>query len=230
MSNISLPGFDTLQKLQGYAACQSAIYLRILSDGPKAFLTQLEGSPDEKLAQATKFLAFVILISALITVPLDYAIWRVDVTEVGVVASGLLLSAITILLFCLTLHGAARIFGSKTSLKLSLTALFFSSVYLPLIELTKYIERLDPADRDFILNGRLDFSEFGPLMFIAGAIQTVLLIYIVLKLLGVVEIVHVFGIFRAIGVILIAGLVHALFTYSVASPLWAAIVTRGTSS
>ncbi|MQW13104.1 hypothetical protein GHK51_22825 [Sinorhizobium meliloti] len=117
MSNLPFPGFDTLQKVQVWAAKQSGTFLKILGNGPVAFLEQLQGLPDEKLAEAVKLFAFILLICWLITVPLDYAIWHLDVTDVGVVLTGIIMSLIYTLVFCACLHLIARLLMSKTELK-----------------------------------------------------------------------------------------------------------------
>jgi hypothetical protein len=232
MSNLPFPGFSTLQELRGWASTQAGILLTILADGPAAFLAQLQGPPDVKLAEAVKFFAFIFLLCVIITLPLDYTIWRLDVTDVGSTLSGAILNLIGIILFCVCLHLIARLFRSESEFKSGLTALFFSTAYLPLLVATKYIEGADPAGQQFSL-GKLQNDVIietitsHPILIIAVTVQAALIFYMIYKLVGVVKYTYEFGAIKALTTIIVAGGIHSLIVSYILRPYFIAIVGTG---
>jgi hypothetical protein len=193
------------------------------------FSNNSKGPPDKRLVEAIKFFAFILLICGLITLPIEYAIWHLDVTDTGVVLSSWIMYLAGVLFFCASLHITARVLGSTTDLRSGLTAMFFSTAYLPFLEASKYLDRTDPLAREIVLGRELDITLLAtrPLLIVSVIVQLALISYVVYKLAEVVKITYSFGGLRAVITIFMAGITYVVSGFVIFIPIWTAILERG---
>jgi hypothetical protein len=215
-----LPSFETLTKLSGWATRQAAIFPRIWAN-PTSFFDEVSTLEGDPLPASISFFAFVIVVCFVINLPIDVAMWKVNPFSAPFVISDTVLTVLAVVLFCLGIYVGGRVLGGKANLRETMAAMLFASAFMPLVELTKYLSRLDAGYRTALMNVRFDDPSvfFSPMILLASVVQTVLLVYIVVKLVPLVKRIQSFGSIRAVTTICVAGFIHQAYTFLVDIPI-----------
>jgi hypothetical protein len=219
-----LPNFETLTKLSGWAVRQAAVFPRIW-ESPKSYFDEVSTLQGDPLPASISFFAFVVVVSSVITIPLDVSILKVNPFSANEIISSTVLFVLQVLVFSLGVYIGGRVLGGKADLRETMAAMLFASAFMPLVELTKYLTRLDDGYRGGIyegFNGLSDLRDrllFSPLALTGIVLETIVLVYIFVKLVPLVKGLQSFGSIRALTTICIAGLIHQLYTFFVAIPI-----------
>jgi hypothetical protein len=219
-----LPSFETLTKLSGWAAAQAAKFPRVWANPTSHFdeVTK-EGDP---LPASISFFAFVMVVNAVITIPIEASMWDVDPFSPSYMISSTILWVLGVVAFSLGIYIGGRMLGGKADLREAMAAMLFASAFLPLFEVTSYVSRLDSEYRTALINQRLDDPNLllRPAVLAALVLQTFVLAYIFVKLVPLVKRIQSFGSLRAFTTICVAGAIHQAFTFWIHVPFFRGLI------
>jgi hypothetical protein len=231
VADLPLPTFATLEKLYDWAAEQATILVRVIEDPARYYIKSVRRLA-EPLPQSLKFFAFVILVCSIVTVPIDTILWKINIFDFGVFVSGTILNVMTVVVFGISTHWIARMLGGRGEFRRTLAAMLYSSAFLPILMTTHFFTRLDPAFRAAILNR--DFSNIwlfsSPAIFIGSLLEIIVLVWVIVKLVPLIRVVHSLPRFKALSTIVLAGVIENFYEWSVALPFFAEIVKAANKS
>jgi hypothetical protein len=204
-----VPSFSMLlEQLFSWAAEQATAFGFVFASPANYYRDTIIHLPDP-LSQSIKFLAFVVLVLAVVTTPINAALWKINILKLLLLTTVLLVVNILLfLLFCFMTFWAARLLGATGDLPHTLAAMFYSSALMIVLVLTKYVTALDPARTGTT-------GLFGLVLELAA------MIWIIVKLVPLIKTVHQVGRLRALLIIALAGVVEKSFEWLVATPLLA---------
>jgi len=202
------PSFSMLlEQLFSWAAEQATAFGFVLASPANYYRDTIIHLPDP-LSQSIKFLAFVVLVLAVVTTPINAALWKINILKLLLFTTVLLvLNILLFLLFCFMTFWAARLLGGTGDLPHTLAAMFYSSALMIVFLLTKYVTALDPALT-------------GPTGLFGLVLELAAMIWIIVKLVPLIKTVHQVGRLRALLIIALAGVVEKSFDSLVATPLF----------
>jgi hypothetical protein len=231
VAQLSLPSFETLTKLSGWASEQGIVFLSIITGGPKNYLIGVRSASQDILPKSVKFAAFVVLVSVVITVPIDSAMLKLDVFSPKVIAFNVVGAILCISIFTVGMHFCCRMLRGKGAFGDTLPAMLFSAAYLPFFFLIDYLEYTDPAIVQSMRSE--EFSPFTlqmssvPYFIFVIFIECLFFVYIWIKLTPVVAVVHSFGRFRSSLAVALNGILFLSIYYLTLLPVAAAFVKSG---
>jgi hypothetical protein len=119
-----LPSFETLTKLSGWAAAQAAKFPRVWANPTSHFdeVTK-EGDP---LPASISFFAFVMVVNAVITIPIEASMWDVDPFSPSYMISSTILWVLGVVAFSLGIYIGGRMLGGKADLREAMAAMLFA--------------------------------------------------------------------------------------------------------
>jgi hypothetical protein len=126
--------------------------------------------------------------------------------------------------FSIGMHFCSRLLRGKGTFENTLSAMLFSSAYLPFFALLNYIEWTNPEAVNFVKSSPFSISElptmFSPLyLLLISIIESIVIFYIVIKLAPVVGMVHSFGRFRSLLAVAVNGLLFLAIYYFALLPV-----------
>jgi TIR domain/Yip1 domain len=205
-----VPSFSMLlEQLFNWAAEQATAFGFVLASPANYYRDTIVHLPDP-LSQSIKFLAFVVLVLAVVTTPFNAALWNINIFDLKklllLTTVLLVLNILLFLLFCFMTFWAARLLGGTGDLPHTLAAMFYSSALMIGLVLAKYVTGLDPALT-------------GPIGLFGSVLELAAIIWIIVKLVPLIKTVHQLGRLRALLIIALAGVVEKSFEWLVAKPL-----------
>jgi hypothetical protein len=230
MADFPFPTFATLEKLYGWATEQATVFGLVLPNPAKYYTTEIAPLP-HPLPSAIKFLAFVVLVASVFTMPIDAILWKINVFDLRLVISGTVLFLISVALFSFTVYWVGRLIGGRGDLPHSLAAMFHSAAFIPILMAPNYLTRLDPDFRTAMLtedvaSARLD----SPLLVLGALLEAAITIWIVVKVVPVIRVVHGVGGLRALAIMATAGALYMLYEWVVWLPFFAELLKTATKA
>jgi hypothetical protein len=225
MSELPIPSLATLERLSGWAGEQAAVFVSVLQNPRRFYLEKVEPSPDP-IPGALKFFAFIVLVCFVILVPINAILFNINVLDVKLAISATMPFLVAVALFSSLIFLFGKLVGGKGTFRLTLAGMLYFSAFLPFIYLVDYIALTDPDFRAAMLARNMEY--FGKDMALVPRIGSwigfAVIVFLAVRMLPLVKVIHRIGFVRAAIVIALTGSVYELYEFFVWMPFFAQLV------
>ena len=225
LADIPQPSLETPTRISGWVQRQAAIWFSVLKD-PKEFVAGTDIDSQQALGNSIQFLFFIVVCSIVIGWPRDLFIGHLSIFTPTYYFMQTLLIFLEMLMFSFAVHFSAKAMGGKGSVSRTMTSMFYAAGLYPISVLLGYLDVLDPATKEDILRGKVDWeTDVAPSAVVAlFAVILPVIAYIATKLVSVIKFVFSFGTIRAVIALAVAGIVDAIYQFSLQMPIFAEMV------
>jgi len=225
LADIPQPSLETPTRISGWVQRQAAIWFSVLKD-PKEFVAGTDIDSQQALGNSIQFLFFIVVCSIVIGWPHDLFIVHLSIFTPTYYFMQTLLIFLEMLMFSFAVHFSAKAMGGKGSVSRTMTSMFYAAGLYPISVLLGYLDVLDPATKEDILRGKVDWeTDVAPSAVVAlFAVILPVIAYIATKLVSVIKFVFSFGTIRAVIALAVAGIVDAIYQFSLQMPIFAEMV------
>src|SRR4051812_49228948 len=126
MPDLPIPSFATFEKLSSWAK-EQAIAFGLTLQSPSRYYSEVVVKLPEPLFPSLGFLAFVLAVCTLVTVPIDTIMWKVNVFDAAIFISNIVPLLLSILLFSTLVFWFGRLFGGRGEANYCIAGMFYSS-------------------------------------------------------------------------------------------------------
>jgi hypothetical protein len=190
MAELPFPSLATIEKFYGWIAEQALTFTTILSS-PDISISELMNAP-APFPRSIKFMLFVVGACLIVMAPINSALWKINIFDMAFVLTTFVTIILSVLVFSFSIYLFGALFRGKGSLRSTLTAMFFSSAFMPLLYATKYLTELDRDFRQALLDGRMtEYNlQLSPFILLASLVEVCVSLFIVIRLVPVVRTIH----------------------------------------
>jgi hypothetical protein len=224
-----LPSFETLTKVSGWIGEQATTWLMIVRS-PLTFLSGTDINSTAVFGRSIGFVAFILVVTEIISLPIDALMWHFNVLEVTYQLSNFVLSALSISIFSFAVLFFGRMLRGKGEAVAVITSMFYAAAFYPFVNLAGNYITVPASDfqkyvmqvlaRGFSQADMSGISYSGAVAFtITSWIQILIVCWLIAKLVPIVKFVHKIGAGRAFIVIALAGCIEQVYEVFIWVPL-----------
>lgn len=232
MSQLSFPSLETVGKLAEWCGEAGSTFLSVLAKGPAALFAEKERDLAAPLPDAFRLAAFVVVVSVVVSAPIEMAVLKHDILSPTIVMINLVFKALAITVFTIAVHISAKAVGGSAPFARMLPAMLYASAYYVFFNALGYLPASNPALVESLRSGGFPEGPAAealiaenPSLAVTLLVCLVFGVYVVIKLTPLVASVHGVGRIRSLLAVLLGCALYFLVIRFAILPIWIAFTS-----